>query len=75
MEDNIGINIFDKYLIIKQDIVNNLQEVFNKQHTYSRKYRGNRVTDINVAFDTIDNNKMIIQIYIKHKGKYIRDYI
>jgi hypothetical protein len=75
MDNKVGNDIFDKYLEIKQDIIGNLKHVFNRQTTYTKKYRGNRFTDINVAFDTIEDNKKIIQIYIRHKDKYIRDRI
>lgn len=68
-----NIDIFNKYLEIKQDLVNNLRDVFNRQHYYTHKYRGNVITDINVGlmYDT-DGNK-IIQIFIRNNGKWIKD--
>jgi len=65
--------VFNKYLTIKQDLINNLDEVFNKQHTYTHKYRGNLITDINVSLDYGANNEKIIQIFVRNNNKWIRD--
>ena len=65
--------VFDLYLTIKQDIVNNLSEVFKKQHTYTHKYRGGINRDINVALDYGPSNERIIQIFVRENGKWIRD--
>ena len=67
--------VFNKYLEIKQDLINNLHEVFYKQHTYTHKYRGNRLTDINVALDYGPKNERIIQIFVRSEGKWIRDVL
>lgn len=66
-------DVFNKYLEIKQDIINNLKTVFNKQDTYSKKYRGNAFTDINVGFYPLDYNNHAIQIYIRHGDVWIKD--
>jgi hypothetical protein len=77
MDDDSKIknDVFNKYLEIKQDLVNNLSEIFNRQHYYTHKYRGNRLTDINVALDHGPKNEKIIQIFVRHKGKWIRDVL
>ena len=75
MTDTISNDVFNKYLEIKQDIVNNLKDVFNKSHTYTHKYRGNIVTDVNVALDYGSNNEKIIQIFVRHKHIYIKDVL
>lgn len=69
----IGNKVFDKYLEIKQDLINNLDELFNKQHTYTHKYRGNILTDINVALDVTEDRKKVIQIFVRHNGMWVRD--
>lgn len=66
-------DVFNKYLEIKQDIINNLKTVFNKQHTYIRKYRGNAFTDINIGFYQLDYDNHAIQIYIRHSDVWIKD--
>jgi hypothetical protein len=67
--------VFNKYLIIKQDLINNLQDVFNRQNYYTKKYRGNASTDINVNIDYGPDNENIIRIFIRHGNDWIRDTI
>jgi len=66
-------DVFNRYLEIKQDLLNNLSEVFNRQHTYTHKYRGNLLTDINVSLDYGPHNEKIIQIFVRAHGKWVRD--
>ena len=68
-----GQEVFDKYLEIKQDLINNLGDIFNRQHTYTHKYRGNLLTDINVGLDITEDRKKIIQIFVRHDNMWIRD--
>lgn len=67
--------VFYRYLEIKQDLLNNLKDVFNRQHYYTRKYRGNVITDINVAIDITPEKNKMIQIFVRHDNKWIRDRI
>lgn len=69
-EENI---VWGIYLEIKQDLINNLNDVFARQHTYTHKYRGNITTDMNVSLDYGPRNERIIQIFVRHDGKWIRD--
>ena len=75
MSNNIENDVFNKYLEIKQDLVNNLNTIFNRQHYYTHKYRGNILTDINVSLDFGPNNDKIIQVFVRHKNKWIRDVL
>ncbi len=67
--------IFYKYLEIKQDLVSNLRDVILRQNHYTRKYRGNRVTDINVAIDITPEGNNLLQIFVRHKDKWIKDVL
>lgn len=67
--------VFDKYLEIKLDIINNLKDVFNRHHYYTHKYTGNELTDINVAIDITPEKNKLIQIFVRHKGYWVRDRI
>lgn len=67
--------VFYRYLEIKQDLINNLRDVFNRQNYYTRKYRGNVNTDISVIVDTTPDKNKVLQIFIRHDGKWIRDRI
>ena len=67
--------VFYKYLDIKQDLLNNLRDVFNRRNYYSKKYRGNLLTDINVAIDITPEGNKMIQIFVRDKGYWIRDRV
>lgn len=67
--------LFNKYLEIKQDLVNNLRDVFNRDHYYTHKYRGTILTDINVSLAEGPRGEKIIQIFIRSKGKWIKDVL
>lgn len=67
--------IFNMYLEIKQDLVSNLDIVFMRSHTYTHKYVGNYVTDINVAIEEKGEGMKLIQIFVRHKGKWIKDVL
>lgn len=72
----IKIDIFNKYLEIKKDLMSNLKEVYYRQNYYTRKYRGNRWTDINVSIGESENGKYKeIQIFVRYKGYFIRENI
>jgi hypothetical protein len=66
-------HIFNKYLEIKQDLIQNIKDVFNLQTYYTHKYRGNINTDINVAIYPSADNNNVIRIFVRHKGIWIRD--
>lgn len=65
--------VFYKYLEIKQDLMNNLNEVFLRQNYYSKKYRGNLHTDVNVAISENEMREQKVQIFVRHKGYYVKD--
>lgn len=72
-EEKLKNDIFNKYLEIKQDLVNNIPSIFNRQLTYTRKYRGNIKTDINVGFYLLEYGKHAVQIFIRHDNHWVRD--
>lgn len=54
----------------------NLSDVYNRQHYFTHKYRGNLLTDINVGVGLADNGSdKTIQIFVRHKKLYIRENI
>lgn len=69
-------DIFNKYLLIKQDIVSDLVDVYNRQKYYSKKYRGNLHTDINVSIGEEEESGLkMVQIFVRHKNLYIKENI
>lgn len=75
IEDNIKTEVFNKYLEIKLDITQNIDQVFNRFNYYTKKYRGNRLTDINVSLLEKPNNVKEVQIFVRHKNTYIKECI
>ncbi|MBV1929632.1 MAG: hypothetical protein KUG81_09000 [Gammaproteobacteria bacterium] len=68
--------IFNMYLAIKQELITDLVDVFNRQVYFTKRYRGDIKTDVNVGIgrDEDTGNKMI-QIFIRHNGMYIKENI
>ena len=72
-KENIAQDVFYKYLEIKQDLVNNLKDVFLRVNYYTHKYRGNLHTDINVAISENEIKDQKVQIFVRHGGLYVKD--
>lgn len=66
-------DVFEYYLLIKQDLLSNLKDVFLRPHYWARKYRGNIDTEINIGVSEIDYNIHRVQIFVRHGGVWIRD--
>lgn len=75
MKSGIEIQIFNKYLQIKQDLINNLKDVWNRRNYYSKKYRGNEKTNINVAITDTEEGNKLLQIFIGHGKLWIKDVL
>mgnify|MGYP003637992015 CR=1 FL=1 len=74
--EHIQIDIFNKYLTIKKDIIANIVDVYNRQHYYTHKYRGNVLLDVHVGVGLAeDSSKKEVQIFVRFKGYYIKDNI
>ena len=71
----IKIDVFNKYLEIKKDIMANLPDVFNRANYYTHKYRGNVLLDVHVGVGLAqdDPSKKEVQIFVRFKGFYIKD--
>lgn len=72
-QQQLANDIFYKYLEIKQDLINNLKEVFLRTHYYTHKYRGSIETDINVAISENELKEHKVQIFVRREGLYIKD--
>lgn len=73
MMSGTQIALLNKYLEIKQDLINNLRDLWNRQKYYTGKYRGNELTNIFVGIDeTSEGNKLLI-IFLQHQDFWIRD--
>lgn len=68
-------NIKDKYKEIKNDITNNIDEVFDRAIYYCHKYRGDLNNDINVGFIDEGDNNTTVQIFLRNNEGYIKELI
>ena len=69
------INIQDKYDEIEQNIIANQKDIFNMYNYYTKKWRGNRLSDINVGLFLGDGNIPTVQIFVRQKNEYIKSHI
>lgn len=67
--------IRNKYEEIRKDIVDNIDEVFNRCNYYTKKYRGDRFNDINVSLEDEDLADKKVQIYLKNEEGYIKELL
>lgn len=65
--------IKSKYKEIKEDIVNNIDEVFLRSKYYASKYRGDEWNDVNVSIITESSTDDSIQIFLRNSTGYIKD--
>ena len=71
--ERVSIDVFNKYLEIKQDIMSDLRQVFLRPNYYTKKYRGNLKTDIHVGVSENDYNEHSVQIFVRHSGMWVKD--
>ncbi len=69
------INIQNKYNEIEQHIIANQNDIFNLYNHYTHKWRGNRLTDINVGLFLNDSNQPTVQIFVRNSTGYIRKHL
>lgn len=69
------INIQNKYNEIEQDIIANQKDIFNLYNYYTKKYKGNRLNDVNVGLFLGDGNIPTVQIFVRNKTGYIKSQI
>ena len=69
------INIQNKYNEIEQHIIDNQKDIFNMYNYYTKKWRGNRLNDINVGMFIGNNNIPTVQIFVRNKTGYIKSHI
>lgn len=69
------INIQDKYNEIEQHIITNQKDIFNMYNHYTKKWRGNRLNDVNVGLFLNDSNQPTVQIFVRNKTGYLKKHI
>ena len=59
---------------IRQDLINNQNDLYNMQHYYTHKHRSNdRLLDINVGIFQESRHYTTVQIYVADKNVRIRE--
>ena len=69
------INIQNKYNEIEQHIIDNQKDIFNMYNYYTKKWRGDRLNDLNVGLFLGDGNIPTVQIFLRNKTGYIKKHI
>lgn len=69
------INIQNKYNEIEQHIIDNQKDIFNMYNYYTKKWRGNRLNDVNVGMFLGDGNIPTVQIFVRNRTGYIKSHI
>lgn len=60
--------------IIREDLLFNRTELFNRRHYYTHKWRSNnRLIDINVGLFRNENQRLVAQVYVADKHTRIRE--
>jgi hypothetical protein len=64
----------EKFQEIKNDIlVDNHQDLLNRQEYFTKKYRGNRLNDVNVGIWEEAYGTFKVQIFLRNKSGYLRE--
>lgn len=62
--------------IIREDLISNSKELFNRKHYYTHKWRSNnRLLDINVGLFRNEQEQLIAQVYVADKNTRIREQL
>jgi hypothetical protein len=69
------INIQEKYNTIEQDLINNQSDVFLRYNYFTKKYKGDRLNDVNVGLFLDDNYQPVAQIFVRNKTGYIKKHL
>lgn len=60
------------YDTIHNDLVDNKADLFFMYNYYTKKYRGDRLNDINVGLFLNDKQMPTVQIFVRNKTGYIK---
>jgi|694.fasta_scaffold133414_1 hypothetical protein len=69
------LDIQKKYNEIEQDIIENEKDIFLRYNYFSKKYKGDRLNDVNVGLFLNDNLEPVAQIFVRNKTGYIKKHI
>lgn len=68
-----NIDLAAKHKEIVDDILNNAEEIRYRTEYYTRKYRGNRLNDINVGIYSNGGHQYVVQVFLRNKQGWVKD--
>lgn len=69
------LNIQNKFAEIENHIIDNQKDIFNLYNYYTRKWKGDRLNDVNVGVFLGDGNIPTVQIFARNKTGYIKKHL
>lgn len=69
------INIQDTYKKIEQDLIDHKEDLFNMYNYYTKKYKGDRLNDVNVGLFLGERQQPTAQIFVRNKTGYIKTHL
>lgn len=73
--NNMLVDIKNTYNKIEKDLIDNQNDVFLRYDYFTKKYKGDRLNDINVGLFLNDNYQPVAQIFVRNKKGYIRTHL
>lgn len=73
--NNMLVDIKNTYNKIEKDLIDNQNDVFLRYEYYTKKYKGDRLNDINVGLFLNDSYQPVAQIFVRNKKGYIRTHL
>jgi hypothetical protein len=69
------IDIQNKHDEIEQEIIDNQKSIFSLYNYYTKKWKGDRLNDINVGLFLNDSQQPTVQIFVRNKTGYIKSHV
>ena len=66
------VNIVDTHNTIEQDLINNEKDIFLRYNYFSKKYKGDRLNDINLGLYMNTFLEPVAQVFVRNKTGYIK---
>lgn len=70
-----NMNLLEKFLEVKEDLLDNKKDLLNRFEYFIHKYRGNRLNDINVGIWEDSRNKFSLQMFLQNKEGYVKNIV
>lgn len=69
----IFLDVQEKFNQVKNEIIENQRDMFNLYNYYTTKFKGNRLNDVNVGLFLDEEQRPVVQIFIRNITGYIRE--